>query len=52
MATAEELIAFEREIADLFNAKKIPAIIHLYSGGEDALIQIFKDIRPQDWVSC
>ncbi len=52
MATAEELIAFERENADLFNAKKIPAIIHLYSGGEDALIQIFKDIRPQDWVLC
>jgi pyruvate dehydrogenase E1 component alpha subunit len=52
MATAEELIAFEREIADLFNAKKIPAIIHLYSGGEDALIRIFNGIRPQDWVLC
>lgn len=50
MATADELIAFEREIADLFNAKKIPAIIHLYSGGEDALIEIFKSIRQQDWV--
>jgi len=52
METAEELIAFEREIADLFNAKKIPAIIHLYSGGEDALIRIFNGIRPQDWVLC
>lgn len=45
-----DLIDFEREIADLFNAKKIPAVIHLYSGGEDELIEIFKNIRPQDWV--
>lgn len=52
MVTKEELIAFEREIADLFNAKKIPAVIHLYSGGEEALIKIFKGIRPQDWVLC
>jgi TPP-dependent pyruvate/acetoin dehydrogenase alpha subunit len=52
MVTKAELIAFEREIADLFNAKKIPAVIHLYSGGEDALIEIFKNIRPQDWVLC
>lgn len=47
---AAELIAFEREIADLFNAKKIPAVIHLYSGGEEALIEIFKGIRKRDWV--
>lgn len=52
VCTAEELIAFEREIADLFNAKKIPAVIHLYSGGEEALIKIFKTIRPQDWILC
>ena len=50
--TSDDLIKFESEIADLFEARKIPAVIHLYSGGEEALIQIFKDIRPQDWVLC
>ena len=50
MATAQELIAFEAEIAELFTAKRIPAVTHLYSGGEEALIEIFKTIRPHDWV--
>jgi TPP-dependent pyruvate/acetoin dehydrogenase alpha subunit len=48
--TAQELIDFEKEIADLYNQKKIPAVIHLASGGENELIRIFKNIRPQDWV--
>ena len=50
--TADDLIKFEAEIADLFDAKLIPAVIHLYSGGEEPLINIFKGIRPQDWVLC
>jgi pyruvate dehydrogenase E1 component alpha subunit len=50
MVTKADLISFEREIADLFNAKKIPAVVHLYSGGEDALIKIFKGVGPNDWV--
>jgi pyruvate dehydrogenase E1 component alpha subunit len=49
---AEDLIAFEAEIAELYNAKKIPAVIHLYSGGEKPLIDIFADIREQDWIFC
>lgn len=43
---------FEREIAALFVAKQIRTIIHLYSGGEEDMIRIFKGIRPQDWVMC
>jgi TPP-dependent pyruvate/acetoin dehydrogenase alpha subunit len=50
--TAEQLIAFEEDIAAEFNAGKIKAPVHLYSGGEEELIEIFKDIRPQDWVLC
>jgi TPP-dependent pyruvate/acetoin dehydrogenase alpha subunit len=50
--TSEELIAFEEEIAAEFNAGKIKAPVHLYSGGEESMIEIFKDIRPQDWVLC
>lgn len=48
--TAQELIDFEKEIADLYNQKKIPHVIHLASGGEEVLINIFKGIRSQDWV--
>jgi pyruvate dehydrogenase E1 component alpha subunit len=48
----EELISFEREIADLYNAQQIHSAIHLHSGGEDALIEIFKGIQEQDWVLC
>ncbi len=50
--TTQDLINFEAEIAQLFNEKKIRSVIHLYSGGEEPLINIFKDIRPNDWVLC
>ncbi len=48
--TKEELIAFEDEIATLFNSGKIRAPVHLYSGNEDQIIDIFRKIRSQDWV--
>jgi len=48
----DELIAFEDEIAALFNAGKIRAPVHLYSGNEEQVIAVFKNIRPQDWVFC
>jgi TPP-dependent pyruvate/acetoin dehydrogenase alpha subunit len=48
--TPENLIDFEKEIADLYNQKKIPAVIHLASGGEEELIEIFKGIKRNDWV--
>ncbi len=50
--TPEELIAFEEDIAQEFNAGKIKAPVHLYSGGESELIDIFRGINPQDWVLC
>ena len=50
--TKEELIAFEEEIAELFNAGKIRAPVHLYSGNEEQMIAVFKNVRPQDWVFC
>lgn len=46
----DELIAFEEDIAALFNAGKIPYPVHLESGNEDALIEIFMHIHPEDWV--
>jgi len=50
--TKEELISFEEEIAELFNSGKIRAPVHLYSGNEEQIIAVFKNIRPQDWVFC
>jgi TPP-dependent pyruvate/acetoin dehydrogenase alpha subunit len=50
--TREDLIKFETEIADLFNAGKIRAPVHLYSGNEDEMLGIFEDVRPEDWVMC
>jgi TPP-dependent pyruvate/acetoin dehydrogenase alpha subunit len=50
MVTADELIAFEKEIADGFNAGKIRAPIHLSGGNETQLIEYFRDVRRADWV--
>ena len=46
----EELIAFEADIANLFEQVKIPSPVHLSGGNEDALIDIFQHIKPVDWV--
>ena len=50
--TAQDLIQFENEIADLFKAKQIKAVIHLYSGGEEHMLKVFEGIAPEDWVMC
>jgi pyruvate dehydrogenase E1 component alpha subunit len=52
--TKEALIAFEDEIAGLFNEAQIRAPVHLYYGNEDALIRIFQEfgIGSEDWVLC
>ena len=52
LLTVEELIAFESDIAAEFNQSKIRAPVHLYSGNEEAMIDIFKRIHRQDWVLC
>jgi pyruvate dehydrogenase E1 component alpha subunit len=50
--TKQDLISFEENIANEFNDKKIKAPVHLYYGNEDQIIDVFKKIRPQDWVLC
>jgi len=46
----EELIKFEQEIADIYCDGKIHAPVHLSDGNEDALIEIFKQVKKSDWV--
>jgi len=50
--TKEELIAFEEEIAAEFNAGRVRAPVHLYSGNEEQIIEIFRSVQPADWVLC
>jgi TPP-dependent pyruvate/acetoin dehydrogenase alpha subunit len=48
--TAQQLIEFEQEIAELFKEKKIHCPIHLSGGNEEQLIEIFKEVKPGDIV--
>lgn len=50
--TAEDLIAFEADVARRFNAGEIRAPVHLYSGNEAQMIKVFRDVKPEDWVFC
>lgn len=46
----EELIKFEEEIKNIFLDKQISSPVHLAGGNEESLINIFKDIKKDDWV--
>ena len=50
--TKEQLIDFETDIAECFNNAMIKAPIHLYDGNEEQMINIFKNVKPDDWVFC
>jgi TPP-dependent pyruvate/acetoin dehydrogenase alpha subunit len=49
---AEQLIQFEKEIAELYESGQIKAPVHLRDGNEQALCDIFKSIREQDFAFC
>ena len=44
------LIAFENRIFAHWEAGNIATQVHLCGGNEEQLIEIFRDIRPGDWV--
>jgi TPP-dependent pyruvate/acetoin dehydrogenase alpha subunit len=46
----KSLIDFESRIAKIFNEAKIPYPVHLCGGNEDQLIDIFREIKKEDWV--
>jgi len=48
--TKQELIDFESEIRDIYEQGEIKSPIHLSGGNEDQLIEIFKNIKNEDWV--
>ena len=48
--TPADLIAFEADIAREFDAGHIHAPVHLSGGNEAQLIDIFREVKPTDWV--
>jgi pyruvate dehydrogenase E1 component alpha subunit len=48
--TAADLIAFENKIKAKWESGDLPCLLHLSGGNEEQLIEIFKGIRPRDWV--
>ena len=48
----EDLRKFEMRVFELFRDKKISSPVHLRGGNEDNLIEIFKQIEPEDYCIC
>ncbi len=46
----QQLIDFEKDIADDYEQANIKAPVHLAGGNEDELIKIFKKVKKNDWV--
>lgn len=46
----QSLIDFETEIKKIYEQGQVKSPIHLSGGNEDNLIEMFKEIREQDWV--
>ena len=46
----QQLIDFEKKIAGLYDDGELPYLCHFCGGNEDQLIEIFKEIRPGDYV--
>lgn len=50
--TVELLKDFETKVAEAFNGGSIKAPVHLSDGNESHMIEVFKNVRPDDWVFC
>lgn len=47
-----ELVEFESEVAARFNRGEIKAPVHLYSGNELQMLEVFEGVESSDWVCC
>mgnify|MGYP001612041203 CR=1 FL=1 len=48
--TVDDLVAFEKEVAEHFNAGRIRAPVHLSGGNEQQLLGIFEEIPADSWI--
>lgn len=46
----QDLIDFEKRIADKYDDGQMPYLVHLSGGNEDQLIEIFKEINEGDYI--
>lgn len=46
----QDLINFEKDIADNYSQANIRGPVHLSGGNEKQLIEIFKNVKKEDWV--
>jgi len=50
--SASELVQFETQVAEIFNSGVIKAPVHLYDGNEEQIIEVFENIKDEDWIFC
>jgi deoxyxylulose-5-phosphate synthase len=48
--TKKDLIDFEKRMAQKFDDGEMPYLVHFSGGNEDQLIELFKEIDPDDYV--
>lgn len=48
--TKQDLINFEKGLADKYDDGHYPYLVHLSGGNEDQLIELFKEIGPDDYI--
>jgi len=48
--TTSDLVEFESGIKGLWEAGKLPSLVHLCGGNEAELVSLFSEIQPGDWV--
>ena len=48
--TIAELKRFEEELVNEFLSGKIKPPVHFSGGNEEKLIEIFREIQPEDWI--
>ena len=48
--TRESLITFEKRVQEIWESGEAPSLLHLSGGNEGQLLDIFKNVRPQDWI--
>ena len=50
--TPQELIDFETKVAETFNTGIIKSPVHLYDGNEEQIINVFENVKENDWIFC
>ena len=48
----QDLVNFEEKVAEIFNSGVIKSPVHLYDGNEKQIIQVFENVKDEDWVFC